>query len=181
MALAHALTTLLFTVFYAFVQAQSTTVVSLTSTTTIYASATDLANACNNFSGACVVYGDNDAHGAPYTTTVYRGSSPTPTSVVTSTTIVQATATVTDANACQDFDGACVVYAGSGEAAYTTTASGYRGGQAGQQQHLGNADGYIATHKGKAHTAVAAGASLSAVTWLSVLTCFGLFLGVLVV
>lgn len=178
---ARALTALLFTIFHALVHAQSTTVVSLTSTTTIHASATDLANACNNFNGACVVYGDNDAHGAPYTTTVYRGSSPTPRSVVTSTTIIQATATVTDANACQDFNGACVVYAGSGEAAYTTTPSGYQGGQAGQQQHLGNADGYIAMHKGKAHAAVAAGASLSAVTWLGVLTCFGVFVGTLVV
>lgn len=182
MGFARALTALLLTVAHALVHAKSTTVVSVTSTTTvIHATASDLANACNNFNGACVVYGDNDVHGAPYMTTVYRNSSPTPTMIVTSTTIVQSTTTATDTNACQGFNGACVIYAGNGEAASTTVSAGYRDGGAGQQQqHLGNADGYIAMHKGKAHAAVAAGTSLSALTWFGVMTCFGMIAGAVV-
>lgn len=170
------LTSLLLAPFYVLVHAQKTTVVSLTSTTTIHATATDLSNACNNFNGACVVYGDNNAHGAPYTTTVYRGNSPTTTDVVTSTTIVQATTTATDANACQDFNGACVVYAGNGEAAYTTTAGGYQGGQGGQQQHLGNSDGYIAMHRGLPVSA-AAGRLPVSVWWLCALVVLSMVLG----
>lgn len=155
--------------------AQSTTIVSLTSTTTVHASATDDANACNNFNGACVVYGDNEANGAEYTTTVYRDSSPTPTEIVTSTTIIQATTTASDASACENFNGACVVYAGNGEAAYTTTADGYNGEQAVGQQAIGNSDGYIGEKKGHGAAVAGIGTSLAAWTWLGALGCVGTF------
>lgn len=164
---------------YTLTLAQSTTVLSLTSTTTIHATATDNADACNNFYGACVVYGDGDSNGAPYTTTVYRHFSPSPTEFVTSTTLIQATTTATDASACRDFEGACVVYAGNGDATYTTTAAGYHAGQAAGQQALGNSDGYIAMNKGRHPAAVGAGASLAAWTWLRSLTCICVILGTL--
>lgn len=157
------------------IHAQSTTIVSLTSTTTVHATATDYANACNNFNGACVVYGDNEANGAEYTTTVYRDSSLTPTEIVTSTTVIETTTTASDASACENFNGACVVYAGNGEAAYTTTAAGFNGGQAVNQQALGNSDGYIARNKGDGAVVVGTGSSLAAWTWFGALGCVGTF------
>ena len=156
--------------------AQSTTVVSLTSTTTINAGASHIGSACSNFEGSCVVYGDNNSNEASYTTTVYREGTPSPTSLVTSTAIIPATTTVTDANSCKDYRGACVVNAGSGEAAYTTTTVEYGSGQDVGQQALGNSDGYIAKHDRFHATVMGAGRSLSACTWLDLVS-----VGVLVV
>jgi hypothetical protein len=164
----HALYALLPSFFIASTYAQSTTVVSLTSTTTIHAQASDIGSACSNFEGSCVVYGDNNnGDGTPYTTTVYRESTPSPTSLVTSTTIVPATTTVSDADSCRDYRGACIVYAGSGEGAYTTTAAGYGNVQAGGQQALGNSDGYIAMHDKFDSAVMGAGSSLSVWSWLA--------------
>ena len=164
----HALYALLPSFFIASTHAQSTTVVSLTSTTTIHAQASDIGSACSNFEGSCVVYGENNnGDGSPYTTTVYRESTPSPTSLVTSTAIIPATTTVSDADSCRDYRGACVVYAGNGEGAYTTTAAGYGNGQAGGQQALGNSDGYIAMHDKFDSTVMGAGGSLSVWRWLA--------------
>jgi hypothetical protein len=149
---------LLLSLIVAFVRAQSTMIVSVVSTTTIHATTSD-SDACNNFYGACVVYGDS---GSPYTTTVYRDSTSAPTKVTTSTTIVQTT-TVTDAGACSNFAGSCVVYGGeNGGAAYTTTATGYQSGQADEQRPLGNSDGYIAQGKSDGSGVIGAGSSLAA-------------------
>jgi hypothetical protein len=150
----------------AFAHAHSTTVVSLTSTTTIHAETSDVGSACSNFEGSCVVYGDNNnGDGATFTTTVYRESTPSPTSLVTSTTIIPATTTVSDADSCRNYRGACVVYAGGGEGGHTTTAAGYGSEQAGGQQALGNSDGYIAMHAKARPAVVGAASSLSAATW----------------
>lgn len=166
-----ALHALLSSFIIAFAHAQSTTVLSLTSTTTVHAEASDIGSACSNFEGSCVVYGNNNGgEGVPYTTTVYRETTPSPTSLVTSTTIIPATTTVTDANSCRDYRGACVVYAGSGEAAYTTTAVGYEDGQAGQHQAPGNSDGYIAKHDSFDAAVVGAGSSLLTLTWLGLVS-----------
>jgi hypothetical protein len=128
----------------------STTVVSVTSTTTVrnltrdmyeteadaeqvHVTATDYQGACNDFVGACVVYGTYAS--APYTTTVYRYApsppppgppppppSPPPTpSWTTSTTVVAATTTVSNSGACADFVGACVVYGTSANAPASST------------------------------------------------------------
>jgi hypothetical protein len=148
----------LLTLMIGFVCAQSTVIVSIISTTTVHATASD-SNACNNFYGACVVYGDN---GAPYTTTVYRDSTSAPTEVTKSTTILHTT-TVTDAGACSNFAGSCVVYGGeNGGAAYTTTATGYQSGQADGQRPLGNSDGYIAQGKSDGSGVIGAASSLAA-------------------
>jgi hypothetical protein len=163
----HAVYALLSFFLLASAHAQSTTVVSLTSTATIHAKTSDVGSACSNFEGSCVVYGDdNNGDGALYTTTVYRESTPSPTSLVTSTTIITATTTVSDADSCRDYRGACVVYAGSGDV-HTTTAAGYWSGQAGGQQALGNSDGYIAMHAKARPAVVGAASSLSAGTWLT--------------
>jgi hypothetical protein len=132
-------------------------VVSVISTTTVHATASG-SDACNNFYGACVVYG---GQGEPYTTTVYRDTTASPTDVTTSTTLVQTT-TVSDAGACSNFAGSCVVYGGeNGGAAYTTTAAGHQGGQGAGQQPLGNSGGYIAQDKGGSPAVVGAGSSLA--------------------
>lgn len=136
-------------------------VVSVISTTTVHATASG-SDACNNFYGACVVYG---GQGEPYTTTVYRDTTATPTDVTTSTTIVQTT-TVSDAGACSNFAGSCVVYGGeNGGAAYTTTAAGYEGGQGNGQRPLGNSGGYIAQNKGGSPAVIGAGSSLAMGSW----------------
>jgi hypothetical protein len=164
----HALYVLLSSLLFASTCAQSTTVVSLTSTTTIHAQASDIGSACSNFEGSCIVYGENNnGDRASYTTTVYRESTPSPTSLVTSTTIIPATTTVSDADSCREYRGACVVYAGSGEGAYTTAAVGSESEQAGGQQVLGNSDGYIAMHDKFESAVMGAGSSLSAWSWLA--------------
>lgn len=156
--LSHALHALLISFICTLTRSQSTMTVSVISTTTIHATNSD-SNACNNFYGACVVYGDN---GAPSTTTIYRDTTARPTDATASTTIIRTT-TVSDAGACSDFAGSCVVYGGeNGEAAYTTTANSQHGSAAAGQQPLGNSDGYIAKHKGQRPAVVGAGASLSA-------------------
>lgn len=128
----------------------STTLVSVTRTTTVRVTATDYENACGNFYGACVVYGDGNAAG--YTTTVYRyapsttRSNPptTPTPVVTTTTTFLATTTASNSDACNDFSGACVVY--GGDATSTVYNAGSDGGNNDKDDHAGLGDdgGYIA-------------------------------------
>lgn len=117
-----------------------------TSTTMVKAITTVTATesgACNDFVGACVVYGTEGA--APYYTTLYAGMSGTSRIVTTSTTtlsrITESIGTTADAaGACQDFVGACVVYGtGAAGASYTTTV--YNGNS--PQATLGNSDGYI--------------------------------------
>ena len=118
----------------------TTAIVSVTLTTTVHATSTDSGTGgpCDNFYGACVVYGGQGS--AAYTTTVYAtGPAPTPTPTTPSTTYTRtttylATTTVTDGNACRNYDGACVVYATDGTAASTVYA-----GSAGP----GNAGGFI--------------------------------------
>ena len=158
MTLHGAFHSLVFALLSALVSSQSTMVVSVISTTTVHATASG-SDACNNFFGACVVF---SGQGAPYTTTVYRDTTPAPTEVVTSTTIVQTT-TVSDAGACGNFAGSCVIYSGeNGGAAYTTTTAGYQSGQADGQRPLGNSDGYIAQDKGGSPAVVGAGSSSAA-------------------
>ena len=128
----------------------STTLVSVTRTTTVRVTATDYENACENFYGACVVYGDGNAAG--YTTTVYRYAPsttpsslpPTTTPVVTSTTTFLATTTASNSDACNDFSGACVVY--GGDATSTVYNAGDNSGSDSNNDHagLGDDDGYIA-------------------------------------
>lgn len=155
------LNALLIVIICAYANAQSTKTVSVVSTTTVHATASDT-DPCNNFFGACVVYGDN---GAAHTTTVYGGTTAAPTEITTSTTIVQTT-TVTDAGACANFAGSCVVYGNAnGQNAYTTITAGYAGGQVVEQQALGNSGGYIARYKGHGPVVVGAGSSLPTLRW----------------
>ena len=121
----------------------STTLVTATTTVTATES-----GACDNFVGACVVYGTDGA--APYTTTVYTANPAQATITATATTTVylSAGAPVTAASgACSDFNGACVVYASDAQgASYTTTVYG---GNSGNNQGLiggkkgGSGDGFI--------------------------------------
>lgn len=144
-----------------------TTVVSVTSTTTIHATATDNSNACNNFYGACVVYGDN-GQGAAYTTTVYAsGTSPslTPTSLITSTTTVPASTTATDAATCKSFDGSCVVYGSGGSGEYTTTSYA-------ATSSLGNSGGYIAKSTDRDSPGYIGAASSLSASWMLVCGTF---------
>jgi hypothetical protein len=157
MALHRAFYALILALLFALASSQTTMVVSVISTTTVHATASG-SDACNNFYGACVVYG---GQGEAYTTTVYRDTTTTPTDVTRSTTIVQTT-TVSDAGACSNFAGSCVVYGGgNGGAAYTTTAADYQGGQGNGQRPLGNSDGYIAQDKGGSPAVIGAGSSLA--------------------
>lgn len=124
-----------------------TSVVSIFATTTVQgppappsgSERSDWNHACNNFIGACVVYGGGSDGAAEYTTTIYVGSSlPSPTTVVTfSTTTIPATTTVTgsSAGACEGFTGACVVY-GTGDGAGTTTV--YASGSSNSGNNDGN-------------------------------------------
>ncbi|KAK4892488.1 hypothetical protein LTR27_008952 [Elasticomyces elasticus] len=133
----------------------STTVVAVTATTTITQTATNTdggQGACNNFYGACVVYG---GYGDPsYTTTIYASgpsiahSTPTPTSLVTSTStateVVVQTTTVSDSGACQGYEGS---------AAATTVYTGNGNGRG------GNGDGEIGnTNNGGGDGAIGSGA-----------------------
>lgn len=104
--------------------------------------------ACNNFVGACVVYGTGDV--PPYTTTVYAGSNSPADDIISTTTVtISRTSDTTPdvASACADFTGACVVYGGAENPSYTTTTpSNGESNSDGTQQ--GNSDGYIAAEKG---------------------------------
>lgn len=135
--------------------AKGTTVVAVTATTTVTQRATDHGahGACDNFHGACVVYG---GVGNPsYTTTVYATEeapstvsiSASPTATVTSystaTAVEVRTTTVSNSNDCSNHDGACVVYGSAGGATATTVYS------ASSQTTTGNSGGYI----GKSGTA----------------------------
>lgn len=120
----------------------STTVVSVTSTKTVHVTATDYSGACDNFVGACVVYGTT--RNAPYTTTVYVGGAsppPPPPSVTTSTTTIVAITTASNSGDCSGFVGACVVYATNSANAPSSTVY-YAGGNS-QHSAVGNAQGYI--------------------------------------
>lgn len=119
----------------------STTVISVTSTKTVHATNTNYAGACDDFVGACVVYGTYA--NAPYTTTVYRGRSSDTTSLTTSTTTLVATTTASNSGACSGFVGACVVYAtNSGSAASASSTVYYQSSN--NHNGLGNNQGYIA-------------------------------------
>ncbi|KAK3072453.1 hypothetical protein LTR53_006780 [Teratosphaeriaceae sp. CCFEE 6253] len=134
-------------------RADSTTIVAVTATTTITQTATNTDGAhggCNNFYGACVVYG---GYGDPsYTTTIYATSPSTtqittlPTSLVTwtstaATEVVVHTTTVSNSGACQGFDESSVVYSTAGGAAATTVYAGNGGSTASGRG--GNSDGEI--------------------------------------
>ena len=126
----------------------STTVVSVTSTKTVHVTATDYTGACDNFVGACVVYGTNG--NAPYTTTVYVGQQstippPPPPTITTSTTTIVATTTASNSGACSGFVGACVVYATNSRNAPASTVY-YAGSSASARP--GNAQGYIGESSG---------------------------------
>jgi hypothetical protein len=82
-----------------FSQTTETTMMSITFTTTVHVTVTDDSGACDHFVSACVVYGVNNAAS---TTTVYAPG-PTPTRLLTSTTIIRATSTVPDGSACTGF------------------------------------------------------------------------------
>ncbi|KAK0353912.1 hypothetical protein LTR91_008247 [Friedmanniomyces endolithicus] len=148
---------------------QSTTVVAVTATSTITQTATNtdgVQGACNNFYGACVVYGGSGD--AAYTTTIYAtGPSPThttstPTSLVTSTStatteVVVQTTTVSNSGACQGYDGSCVVYNTANGAATTTVYAGNNGNSGG-----GNGNGEIGnTGNGGGNGAIGSGTSSS--------------------
>ncbi|KAK5117556.1 hypothetical protein LTR62_004978 [Meristemomyces frigidus] len=128
---------------------QSTAVVAVTATTTITQTASSANGACDNFYGACVVYG---GQGTPYTTTAYATGSPAtstgttlrttaPTTIVTSystaTQTVVKTMTASNSGECNNYEGACVVYSSPAGAAATTvyTSNSGEGG--------GNGDGEI--------------------------------------
>jgi hypothetical protein len=125
----------------------STTVVSVTSTKTVHVTATDYTGACENFVGACVVYGTYG--NAPYTTTVYVGQQsttpPPPPTITTSTTTIVATTTASNSGACSGFVGACVVYATNSRNAPASTVY-YAGSSASARP--GNAQGYIGESSG---------------------------------
>ncbi|KAF2215794.1 hypothetical protein CERZMDRAFT_89995 [Cercospora zeae-maydis SCOH1-5] len=119
---------------------------SIATATTTTETVTEL-GACNNFVGACVVYGNADT--TPYTITVSAGShSPADDTVSTTTVTLSRTSDTTpDAgSACADFTGACVVYGGAENPSYTTTAN--NGGSSSDDTQPGNSDGYIAAEKG---------------------------------
>lgn len=122
----------------------STTLVSITRTTTVRATATDDENACVGFYGACVIYGLGD--GADDTTTVYRSAPRTPSLIVTATTTVLATTTAADSGACNDYTGACVVYGSGHDGAASSTVYQPSGAPGDSDGHagLGNGEGYIA-------------------------------------
>ena len=122
-------------------QAVSTTVISVTSTKTVHVTATDYAHACDNFVGACVVYGTYGA--APYTTTVYVGRSGTAASLTTSTTTIVATTTVSNSGDCANFVGACVVYATNGRGSASRTV--HYAASSTPHSAVGNNQGYIGT------------------------------------
>ncbi|KAK0342779.1 hypothetical protein LTR94_020921 [Friedmanniomyces endolithicus] len=129
---------------------QSTTVVAVTATSAITHTTTNTdgaQGACNNFYGACVVYGGSGE--AAYTTTIYATgpsttyATPTPTSLVTSTStatteVIVQTTTVSNSGACQGYDGSCVVYNTANGAAATTVYAGNNGNSGG-----GNSNGEI--------------------------------------
>ena len=122
---------------------------------------------CNNFVGACVVYGTDDrSTAAPYTTTVYTNSA-SETSLVTSTITTSASTTATDGSECANFSGACVVYGSTGGGnTYATTTAAAGGG-------TGNGDGYIgADSTGGGSGEIGGAASLGMHWWLPVLLVF---------
>lgn len=140
---------LILSLFLAIANCQTSTTL-VTATTTVTSSASDEGGACNNFNGACVVYGGPG--GAAYTTTVYATSHPPP-SIVTATTTTTVTyipaeqASTGAASACQNYNGACVVYGtnAQGSAQYTTTVYA---GESNSGGNNGNADGVIGGNDG---------------------------------
>lgn len=107
----------------------STTAVTATTTLTVTES-----GACNNFVGACVVYGTGDTDTTPASNT----------KATTTITISETQGTTGDVgSACADFSGACVVYGAGG---LSTTIHG--GESNSEIQATGNSDGYIAATRG---------------------------------
>lgn len=120
------------------VSGQTSTAI-VTETTTITATNS---GACNNFIGACVVYGGDG--GAPYTTMVHGSSDMSPSNTVSTTTVSvtegAAGSTADISGVCNGFTGACVVYetaAGGGIDSTTIYDSN------GDPLATGNSDGYI--------------------------------------
>ncbi|KXT05758.1 hypothetical protein AC578_1061 [Pseudocercospora eumusae] len=129
---------ILTTLLLATIAACQTSTTLVTATTTVTATES---GACNNFVGACVVYGTEGE--APYTTTVYAEESETSKTTVTSITTISVAAAETTADAasaCQGFVGACVVY-GSGVAGANYQTTVYNGNS--PQATLENSGGYI--------------------------------------
>lgn len=126
----------------------------------------DSPNGCNNFVGACVVYGTDN----PGTTTVYASNTtPSPTSFVTQTTTVYVSATAKPTSACQNYFGACVVYGGGGAggAQYTTTVYNDGSNTGGNN---GNGQGEIGQTGGDSNQGAIGGASQVSVRWARGLT-----------
>lgn len=161
-----------------------TSTVLVTATTTVTSSASDDGGACNNFNGACVVYGGPG--GAAYTTTVYSTSHPPP-SIVTATTTATVTyipaeqASTGAASACQNYNGACVVYGtnAQGSAQYTTTVYAGASNTGGSN---GNGDGVIggSNGNGEGYIGPSGAASLSTPVALSLASLLIVNLGFLV-
>ena len=126
---------------------------------------------CDNFNGACVVYGPPGA--VPYTTTVFAPlpSAVTATTSVTKSTNVPAESAAT--SACGNLDGACVVYGTDtrGSAPYTTTIHGGGGDAGPARSSVGNAHGYIGTKGGDGYIGAAGrvrGALWASMAWMVV-------------
>lgn len=141
-------TALLACCFFTFSLCQtSTTTAQATTTLTVTES-----GACNNFVGACVVYGTGE-------NTINAATSNTPASntrATTTVTVSETQGTTGDVgSACAGFSGACVVY-GAGGASTTVN-----GGEGNSETHsTGNGDGYIAATKGS-EGYIGEGASIS--------------------
>lgn len=156
----------------------------VTATTTVTSNASDDGGACNNFNGACVVYGGPG--GAAYTTTVYATSHPPP-SIVTATTTTTVTyipaeqASAGATSACQNYNGACVVYGtdAQGSAQYTTTVYA---GESNTGGGNGNGDGVIggSNGNGEGYIGPSGAASLSIPMALSLASLLIVNLGFLV-
>jgi len=153
---------------YTLAESTSTTIVAITATTTVTQTATGTEGACDNFYGACVIYGSYGST-AEYTTTVYGtplppaspepppNTTPSPTTtLVTSTSTIEQTTTVSETGACQNYDGSCVVYGADGSP--TTTVYSGSSSNEGQHGHPGNSDGEIGESSGSSDGAIGAAA-----------------------
>lgn len=186
----------------------STRIVSITSTTTVrvlgvrqtlqiyhiltpsqvHVTATDYQGACENFVGACVVYGTYAS--APYTTTVYRyapspspprapAPPPTPSprtnTITTSTRVILATTTASNEGACSNFRGACVVYGSNTVAGQPTRTVYYDGtstvvyaGASATPTRPGGGQGYIGPKADAGDGVIGGAAGIDRWTWITV-------------
>lgn len=146
----------------------STKVVAVTSTKTVHVTATDYHGACDNFVGACVVYGT--AGTAPYTTTIYKYNRPSSssTSTYTSTTTILATTTASNSGDCSGFSGACVVYATNSGRPATSTV--YNVGGSGNHAGAGNSQGYIGPKEASGDGEIGGAAVQWILSWEAILS-----------